>query len=149
MSERYLKLEIVWKDDCMFELKVSANNGRYCGITEVYEQSDSLLKFVKELNRFPFEKNKVIHYCGEKDGYAYFEMEFYKIGLTGKCGVLITMEEHVPTEFRREEKDKLKMELIVEPNSIDIFCRELKKMVEQERGCAELKAVGKYTNNIL
>ena len=48
-------------------------------------------------------------------------MEFYKIGLTGKCGLQITMEENVATEYRKEEKDKLTMELIVEPNSIDIF----------------------------
>lgn len=40
------------------------------------------------------------------------------------------------------------MELIVEPNSIDIFCRELKVIAEKESGFAELKAVGKYTNNI-
>ena len=148
MNNRYLKLEVIWKDDDMFELKVSANNVRYSGITEVYEVSDSLLEFVKELNGFPFGKDKVIHSCGEKDGFAYFEMEFYKIGLTGKCGVLITMEENVATEFRTEEKDKLKMELIVEPNSIDMFCRELKVLAEKRSGTAELIAVGKYTNNI-
>ena len=148
MNERYLKLEVIWKDEHMFELKVSANNGRYSGITEVYEVSDSLLKFANELNGFPFGKDTVTHSCGEKDSYAYFEMEFYKIGLTGKCGLQITMEENVATEYRKEEKDKLTMELIVEPNSIDIFCRELKILAEKESGIAELKAVGKYTNNI-
>ena len=148
MNERYLKLEVLWKDEHMFELKVSANNGRYSGITEVYEVSDSLLGFVNELNGFPFGKDKVAHSCGEKDSYSYFKMEFYKIGLTGKCGLQITMEENVATEYRKEEKDKLTMELIVEPNSIDIFCRELKILAEKESGIAELKAVGKYTNNI-
>ncbi|WP_019672460.1 hypothetical protein [Psychrobacter lutiphocae] len=149
MNERYLKLEVIWKDEHMFELKVMANNGRYSGITEVYEVSDSLIKFVNDLNGFPLGKEKVTHSCGEKDSYAYFKMEFYKIGLTGKCGVLITMEENVPTEFRKEEKDKLKMELIVEPNAIDIFCDELKLLAESQSGIAKLKAVGKYTNNIL
>lgn len=149
MNKRYLRLEVIWKDEHMFELKVSANNGRYSGITEVYEVSDSLLEFVHKLNGFPFEIDKVSHFCGEKDSYAYFEMEFYKIGLTGKCGLLITMEENVATEFRKEEKDKLKMELIVEPNAIDIFCRELKVLAEKESGKAELKAVGKFMNNII
>ena len=147
MSERYLKLEVIWKDDDMFELQVSANNGRYFGMTEVYEQSESLLNFVKKLNSFPFAKDRISHSCGEKDNYAYFEMEFYKIGLTGKCGLKIKMEENVATEYRKEEKDKVSMELIIEPNSIDIFCQELKNLAEKEEGIAEIKAVGKYTNN--
>ena len=97
MNDRNLKFEVIWKDDDMFEIRVSANNGRYSGITEVYEVSEHLLGFVNELNGFPFGKDKVSHSCGEKDSYAYFEMEFYKIGPTGKCGVLITMEENVST----------------------------------------------------
>ena len=52
-----------------------------------------------------------------------FEMAFYPISPTGKVGVLITLEENVPTEYRAHEKDKLKLELIVEPASIDIFSK--------------------------
>ena len=37
MEERFLKLKVIWKDDDMFELQVTANNGRYSGKTEVYE----------------------------------------------------------------------------------------------------------------
>ncbi|WP_109437041.1 hypothetical protein [Aquimarina sp. AU119] len=148
MNENNLKFEVIWKDEDMFEMRISANNGRYSGITEVYEVSESLLGFVTELNGFPFGKEKVTHSCGEKDSYAYFEMEFYKIGPTGKCGVLITMEENVSTEYRKEEKDKLSMELIIEPNAIDIFCRELKSLAVKEDGIAELKAIGNYTGNI-
>ena len=48
MNERYLKLEVIWKDEDMFELKVSANNGRYSGITEVYEVSDSLKTYITD-----------------------------------------------------------------------------------------------------
>ena len=132
----------------MFELQISANNGRYSGITEVYEVSDSLRRFVNELNGFPFGKDKVTHSCGKKDSSAYFEMEFYKIGSTGKCGVLITMEENVSTGHRKEERDKLSMELIIEPNAIDVFCLELKSLAEKVDGIAELKAVRKYTNNV-
>jgi hypothetical protein len=148
MNEKYLRLEVIWKDNDMFELQISANNGRYSGITEVYETAESLLGFLNKMSGFPFEKDKVTHFCGEKGSYAYFGMDFYKIDLNGKCGLLITMEENVETEYRKEEKDKLSMELIVEPNSIDNFCQELKTLAEREEGTAELKAVGKYTNNI-
>ena len=148
MKSNYLKFEVIWKDDDMIELQISANNGRYSGITEVYEVPDSLIELVNQLNGFPFGKDKVTHICGEKDSYAYFEMDFYKIGPTGKCGVLITMEENVATEYRREEKDKLSMELIIEPNAIDAFCKEMMHLAKREEGIAELKGIGKYTSNI-
>jgi hypothetical protein len=149
MNEDKLKFEVIWKDEHMIELRIYASNGRYSGITEVYEVSDSLLKFVYELNKFPFEKEKLSYSCGKKDSYAYFNMDFYKIGVSGICGVLITMEENVTTEYRKEEKDNLSMELIVEPNAIDTFCRELKSLAEKEEGIAVLKGIGKYTSNII
>ena len=40
------------------------------------------------------------------------------------------------------------MELIIEPNAIDVCCRELKSLAEKEDGIAELKAIGNYTSNI-
>lgn len=148
MNKNSLKFEVVWKDAHMFEMRISVNNGRYSGITEVYEQSKPLLAFVTELNGFPFGKDKVTYSRGEKDGYAYFKMEFYKIGSAGKCGVLVTMEENVATEYRKEEKDKLSLELLIDPSAIDVFGRELQSLAEKEGGIAELKAVENYNSNI-
>ena len=146
MNKNSLKFKVIWKDDDMFEIRISANNGRYSGTTEVYEVSESLLAFVKELNGFPTGKDRITHSCGKKGSYAYFEMEFYKIGGSGKCGVLITMEENVETEYRKEEKDKLSMELIVQPHAIDVFCKELMLLAEKEEGIAELKTIGNFTS---
>ena len=91
MMKKYLRLEVIWRDEHMFELKVSANNGRYSGITEVYTVSKPILSFVNELKQFPFDKEFVTFSLGEKENYAFFEMKFYKIGLTSQCGVLVTL----------------------------------------------------------
>lgn len=148
MENRFLKLEVIWKDDDMFELQISVDNGRYSGQTEVYETKESLLTFASSLKGFPNGKESLMHKCGEKDSYAYFEMKFYKIGLTGIIGVQTSIEENVATEYREEEKDKLKLELIVEPNAIDKFQKELVNLARTEQGSAELIAIEKYTNNI-
>lgn len=148
MEGRFLILKVIWKDEDMFELHVSANNGRYSGQTEVYETKESLLLFAKDLKGYPNGKEELIHQCGEKDRYAFFEMRFYQIGFSGQVGVQISLEENVSTEYRQEEKDKLKMELIVEPYAIDIFQKELMKLAQNEDGEAELKGVWKFTNNI-
>jgi hypothetical protein len=148
MKSRFLKLEIIWKDDDMFELQISVDNGRYSGRTEVYETKDSLLQFAKSLEGFPNDKENLTHRCGEKDSYAYFEMKFYQIGLTGIVGLQISLEENVATEYREEEKDKLKMELVVEPNAIDKFQKELVELAKTEKGVAELIGIEKHTNSI-
>ena len=68
-------------------------------------------------------------------------MRFYQIDPTGKVGVLINLEENVATEYREEEKDKLKMELLVEPNALDRFKKELSHLASKEDGEAELLGI--------
>ena len=138
MKEKKLKFEVIWKDDAMFELQVSSNNGRYSGITKVYEVSESLIKFADELKGFPNGKDKVFHSIGIKEGYAYLEMSFYKIEPNGKCGVLIIMEEEAPNRLIKEVKHALSMELIFYPSAIDIFCNEIKNLAKKKDGIAEL-----------
>lgn len=147
-EEKFLRVEVIWKDELMFELKVNCSNGRYSGSTEVYETKESLLPFANSLNGFPFQGEELLHECGEKNGYAFFKMRFYKIGLTGIVGVQLNLEENVATECQKEEKDKLEMELIVEPNAIDSFQKELKKLAMTESGSAILIGIKPYTNNI-
>ena len=137
-ENKYLSLEVIWKDEDMFELKVVVDNGRYSGTTEVYDQRKPLHEFALNLNGFPNGEDILVHSAGEKDSYAFFEMAFYPIDPTGKVGVLVTMEENVPTEYRENEKDKLKIELIVEPAAIDIFQKELQTLAANEDGKAQL-----------
>jgi hypothetical protein len=115
----YLELELIWKDDDMFELRITASNGRYFGITGVYETSESLEDFAKSLFGFPKNDSTLFHEMGKKNSYAYFSMKYYCIDNAGHLGVELNLEENVATEFRIEEKDKLKLEIIVEPSAID------------------------------
>jgi hypothetical protein len=134
----FLELQIVWKDDDMFELKVTASNGRYFGTTEVYDTTKSLFSFAQTLINFPNNNKKLLHEVGDKNGYAYFSMYFYRIGNTAQIGVEINLEGNVATEFRQEEKDKLKLEIIVEPRAIDNFQKELSKLAVTQKGIAIL-----------
>jgi hypothetical protein len=134
----FLELQIVWKDDDMFELKVTVSNGRYFGTTDVYDTTESLFSFAQALIGFPNDNKKLLHEAGNKDGYAYFSMNFYCIDNTGHIGVEINLEDNVATEFRHEEKDKLKLEIIVEPSAIDNFQKELSQLATTQKGIATL-----------
>ncbi len=147
-NEQYLCLEIIWKDEHMFELKVNCNNGRYSGTTEVYDTKESLLPFARSLKGYPSQGGELIYECGKQNDYAFFKMRFYQIGTEGMVGVQIHLEENVATEFRPEEKDKLKMELIVEPYAIDTFQKELINLALKESGKALLIGIKPHTNYI-
>jgi len=135
----FLELQVIWKDDDMFELKVTASNGRYSGIVEVYETAESLFDFAQRLIGFPNNNNNLFHEAGIKDGYAYFSMHFYCIDKEGHIGVELILEDKVTTaRFRPEEKVKLKLEVIVEPNAIDIFQKYLSQLATKQDGIAIL-----------
>lgn len=134
----YLELEVIWKDDDMFELRVIASNGRYFGITEVYETNKSLENFAKLLFEFPKNDSTLFYEMGKKDSYAYFSMKYYCIDNAGHFGVELNLEENVSTEYRSEEKDKLKIEIIIEPSAIDNFQKELIQIAKKQEGKATL-----------
>lgn len=137
-QQSFLKLKVIWKDSDMFQLSVRATNGRYGGTTEVYDTPVSLANFARSLVHYPNGQKTLFHKVGEKDSYAYFAMKFYPIGRSGRDGVELHLEECVATEYRPEEKAKVKLELIVEPAAIDNFQKELIQLAINEKGMATL-----------
>jgi hypothetical protein len=144
LRKSFLELKVVWKDDHMIELRVKTSNSRFSGTTEVYDTSDTLSDFAKKLVGFPSDNKMLFYEAGEKDSYAYFSMRFYCIDTAGHIGVEINLEENVSTVYRQEEKDKLKLEIIVVPSAIDLFQKELLKMAMNEDGVATL--YGQHSN---
>lgn len=134
----FLELKVIWKDDEMFEMSITAFSDDFYGKTEVYEQSKPLSDFAKSLIAYPKDQKPLFYEAGEKDSYAYFSMKYYPIGVNGIVGVEIHLEENVGTTYRKEEKNKLKLEIIVEPAAIDRFQKELLRLAEKEEGTATL-----------
>jgi hypothetical protein len=139
----FLRLKVIWKDNDMFELEVKTSNIHFSGKTEVYDQSESLSEFALKLTNFPNNEMTLYYEMGEKDSYAYFSISFYPIDLGGHIGVEIYLESSVPTEYRKEEKHKLKLEFIVEPSAIDNFQKELFTLTKNREGTAILFGIDK------
>jgi hypothetical protein len=144
LRKSYLELKVIWKDADMIELKVKASNSRFSGTTEVYENPEYLYDLSNKLLGFPTEHKTIFYEAGQKNNYGYFSMNFYCIDNIGHIGVEINIEENVPTYHRKEEKDKLKLEIIVVPSGIDNFQKELLNLAKREVGSAIL--YGQYSN---
>ncbi|GAB3326468.1 hypothetical protein ACFQT0_13300 [Hymenobacter humi] len=137
-QEIFLRMAVVWKDEHMLEVEFTASNASFKGTTQAYDTSESLSDLANKLVDFPNKEASIFHQVGAKDGYAYCSMRFYPIGGGGLIGVLIQLEENVSTAYRKEEKSKLALELIVEPCAIDNFYKQLKTMAHKQEGIALL-----------
>jgi hypothetical protein len=138
----FLKLEVIWKDDDMFELEITASNGQFSGTTKVYDGNNSLYNFANSLVGFPKTNDSVLFYeAGRKDSYSYFAMKFYAIEIdtVGHLGVQVALEANVPTKYRTEEKDKLTLEILTEPSLLDSFVKSLVWLAQREEGQAILE----------
>ena len=143
----FLELKSIWKDDDMFELKVTVSNNIFKGETEVYDQYEFISDFAEELLAFPKDDKILFYEAGEKDSYSYFSMKYYPIDKSGHIGVEIYIESNVPTVYRPEEKNKLKVEIVVEPSAIDNFQKELFNLAKNENGTAILFGNDNRLNN--
>lgn len=134
----FLELKSIWKDEHMFELKVTVSNNMFSGTTEVYDQYESISDFAKKLIDYP-KGNKILFYeAGKKNSYSYFSMKYYPINNIGHIGAEINIESNVSTVYRPEEKYKLKLEIVVELSAIDNFQKELFNLAKNEEGNAIL-----------
>ena len=134
----FLELKSIWKDQDMFELKVTATNTQFSGVTEVYDQYECISEFAIELIGYPKDNKMLFYEAGEKDSSSYFSMRYYPIDKIGHIGVEITIESKVNNTYRPEEKNKVKLEIIVEPSAIDNFQKELFYLAKNENGTAIL-----------
>lgn len=134
----FLELNVIWKDDDMMELKVRASNTDFSGVTEVYDRAENLSNFASALTNYP-KNNEILFYeAGSKDSYAYFSMKYYSIGTNGHLGIEVNLESNVSTEYRKEEKNKVKLEIITERTAIENFKKELLRLAKYEEGSATL-----------
>lgn len=147
IRKSFLELKSIWKDEHMFELKVIASNTYFKGETEVYDQFESISDFAKALIAYPKDDNILFYEAGIKDDYSYFSMKYYPIDKNGHIGVEINIESNVSTTFRPEEKNKLKLEITVEPNAIDNFQKELLRLAKNEDGIATLFGIDNILDN--
>src|SRR5688572_1840748 len=116
-NQPILSLEVIWKDEHMLELEVVAANKFFRGVTQVYDQAESLNELSKQLFNYPNNSKLIFYERGEKDSYAYFSLKFYPVGSNGVIGVQVYLEENVPTVYRPEEKSKITLEFLTEPSA--------------------------------
>jgi hypothetical protein len=134
----FLELKVIHKNEHLFEFAVAASNPYFSGATEVYGDSSSLLDFANSLAGFPasINANPIEHKTAPTEA-TYFSMKFYCVDKMGHIAVRVIMGRGI-SDFDSKESDKMEIEILVDPASIDSFRKELEDMARHQEGSAIL-----------
>ena len=140
-SGNFLKLEVVWKDEYMLELEVTVSNNGFSAVAYGYDTAECLEKLAKELKGFP-KFDRSISYKMENSGGGSFtkwhSIRFTPIIDSGLAGVKVDLEHDGAIDC---QNSTVSVELVAEPNSVDIFKTCLTALASSQTGSA--KMVGK------
>ena len=130
--DAFLEIRRIWEDEDLVELNIEASNGSFHGETQVYTTREEIKEWVEGLRGFPTsEAHEVIFSTGEKESYVYAYLRSYTFSGMGKSAMRIILESNVPTEYRKEEKNKVELELRFEPAALDRFIPSLERVSEE------------------
>ena len=138
-SKSFLELKVIWNDHEIIQLQITASNGKFCGKTEMYEIPACLYDFAEKLTNHPKSGEKLSYSPSIRTGYDFFSMKYYLINDTGKLGIEIIIDSQ--SEYFVDVKDSVKLEIVVEPNAIKSFQKELQTLAKKENGKAKIYGI--------
>lgn len=134
-----LSFEHIWEDDSMIELRVSATDGLFSGLTQIYTSWESLSEFANHLRGFPRTTLDTVEDTnGESGGYSYLRVLFRCIDGAGHAAVEIEMEQNQALAGPADIRASVKLGFSIEPVAIDGFVAQLQAMVNSKKGSALL-----------
>jgi hypothetical protein len=135
--ENFLTLEVVWKDEHILELEVTVSNKGYSGVARGYDTGEHLQILARELEGFPKDDQSMSYEIGESLGSGTLSLSFCPITPSGLVGVKVSLESKGSIDC---QNSTLSLELLVEPNSIDVFQKYLATLAANQEGIAKLIA---------
>jgi hypothetical protein len=123
-----LKLEVVWKDEHMQELRLSAANTNFAGQVSFYVSHDEPAVLAKHLEGFPNNEDDVREYelgGANLPGYGGARIRLYCKDWSGHLALQITIYKN---PLDKDCVESATVRLLSEPSAIDRFVDELKSM---------------------
>jgi hypothetical protein len=124
----------------MIELRVSASDGLFSGVTQIYTSWDSLKEFANRLRGFPRTTSDIVKDAnGEIGGYSYFTLVFRCITGAGHPIVEIEMEQNQAGAGPGDIRGRAKLGFRIDGTAVDRFVAQLQAMVNSKTGSALLQ----------
>jgi hypothetical protein len=136
-----LSVELVWEDSDLEELCISADNGQYSGVTNVYFGQGECGALAQSLQGFPKSISQEEIFEGGSDDGPFGKLFFRCIDGSGHTIVRVTLQELVAFNLRSVIPNRVELEFQFEASALDEFCAELQAVARRERRRAVLKGI--------
>lgn len=139
--ESQLMIQALWEDDGLLTIESHAASWGFVGKTQVYTTYEALEKWAKELAALPLVAGQSVDFQGgEQNNYAYIGVTISVLDSVGHCQCRVVFESNSVHTW--ESKNKLEVEILIEPNAIDRFVTGLVAIVRtKNRGEARLLGI--------
>jgi len=125
-----IRIEVVWFDDDVINLRVSGSNGRFAGSVELYASHDSLRQLAKAVRGFPVSTTDVREFelgtFDETEAGGGTRMQFLCTDNVGHTAVKMNMR--TDSRMRQGQTETAVFQIWVEPAGIDAFVMQLDNM---------------------
>jgi hypothetical protein len=127
--ESRLTIQALWEDDGLLTIESHAASWGFIGKNQVYTTYGALEKWAKELATFPVVAGQSVGFqAGERNSYAYLGVTISVLDSLGHCQCRVAFESCAVHAW--ESRNKLEVEILVEPNAIDRFVTGLVAIVQ-------------------
>ncbi|MGO4479845.1 hypothetical protein AB4Z32_26765 [Massilia sp. 2TAF26] len=132
-------------DDGMLTAAVDVASRGFRGVSEVYTTADALKDLSSRLELFPEGPTKSLEFqFGIPGGYGYLGLAFSVLDATGRCACQVRLESNYLPAYGHGSKNRIDVDMGVEPNAIDRFVSDLQNLLNSETGEAVLEGIEKF-----
>lgn len=133
------------EDDGMLTVAIDVSSGGFRGSSQLYTIAPELAQFCADLRRFPDGTGRPLEFrLGVPDSYAYFGARFALLDARGRWQCRVWLESNYIPIHGPGSKNRMDVEMAIEPNAIDRFASDLDNMLSSKTGEAVLEGIGKY-----
>jgi hypothetical protein len=137
----HLKLEHIWEDEWMIELRVSVDDGMFSGTTQIYSSWDALRDLRNRLKGYPRSTDDVVEETlGEPGGYSYLQLRFRCVDGLGHARAEVEMEKSQQQDRSEDFRPKVKLCIPFEAGMMDRFVSQIDALLAAKKGSAQLTA---------
>ncbi|WP_305821305.1 hypothetical protein [Massilia brevitalea] len=123
-----LRIQILLEDDDgMLTIDSHVAGGGFSGLTQVYTTYEALEQWANELAALALTAGETVAFqAGARDSYAWLSIAFTVVDTLGHCTCRVALESNSAHTW--PGKNKLEVDIQVEPHAIDRFVAELRTL---------------------
>jgi hypothetical protein len=131
-------------DDGMITAAVDVASRGFRGVSQVYTTTAAVEELSLRLRHFPQGPTQSFDFqFGMPDSYGYFSLAFSILNATGRCACRVQLESNHLPSYGPGSKNRVEVDMGVEPNAIDRFTFELQNVLKTKQGEAALQGIEK------